>query len=237
MNLLEVREQFVKISGRYDLITDQTSYADNGADFYIKAGQNFLDRLRNAPKSENSVFAKLGAGEWYITFSRCRSIRAVWVNNSEGRSELEKKTLSWLYEEFSGTVASTDRGTPYYYCPARLRSTEEIDRDSLGVFFNYAEDSSEELRGILIFGPADEIIVVEVQGLFYSDELDRDVSTSYWTSNYPETLVKAAMHQLATFQRDHRDAGDWLKAMLLDLEGIDKDSVDEDIAAITQIRG
>lgn len=237
MNLLELRTQFVKISGRYDLVIDTTDYADNGADFYIQAGQNFLDRLRDTPKSSNSIFTKLAAGEWYVTFSKCRSIRDVWVNNSEGRSELEKKTMSWLYEEYSGLVSATDQGTPLYYCPAKLRSTDNVDQDDLGVFFNYTEDGSNELRGIIILGASDEDIVVELQGLFYSDELSRDSSTSYWTSNWPETLVKASMHQLATFQRDHTDATNWLKAIHADLEGIDKDGVDEMISDITQIKG
>lgn len=237
MNLLALRTQFVKISGRYDLVVDTTVWADNGADFYIQAGQNFLDRLRDTPKSYNSIFTKLETGEWYVTFSKCRSIREVWINNTEGRSQLEKKTMSWLYEEYSSTVASTDQGTPLYYCPARLRSTDNIDQDELGVFFNYTEDSSSELRGIIILGAPDEDIVVETQGLFYSDELDRDISTSYWTDNWPETLVKATMHQLATFQRDHTDAANWLKAIYSDLEGIDKDSVDEMISDINQIKG
>lgn len=237
MNLLEVRTQFVKISGRYDLVVDQIDWADNGADFYIQAGQNFLDRLRDTPKSFNSIFKKLAAGEWYVTFAKCRSIQGVWVNNTEGRSELEKKYLSWLYKEFSSTIVATDQGTPLYYCPARLRSTDETDRESLGVFFNYAEDNSSELRGILIFAPPDEEIVVEIQGLFYSDELSLDASISYWTDNWPETLIKSTMYQLATFQRDHRDAKEWLRTVYGDLDEIDKDVVNEAVCDINQIKG
>jgi hypothetical protein len=237
MNLLELRTQFVKISGRYDLVVDTTAWADNGADFYINAGQNYLDRLRDTPKSYNSVFTALDAGEWYVTFARCRSIREVWINNSEGRSQLAKRSMNWLYGQYTAPVSETDPGTPLYYCPARLRSTDNIDQDDLGVFFNYIEDGSDSLRGILIFVPADEKIVVEVQGLFYSDELSVDVSESYWTLNWPETLVKASMYQLAIFLRDHRDADSWKTAIYSDLEGLDKDMVDESIAAITQIGG
>lgn len=237
MNLLEVRRQFVRISGRYDLVIDQTAWADNGANFYIQAGQNFLDRFRDAPKAYSSVFRELAVGEWYVTFSKCRTIHNVWINNTEGRSVLEKKDMSWLYAEYSSTIASTDQGTPLYYCPARLQSDDSIDQDALGVFFNYVEDGSSELRGILIFGAPDEAIVVEIQGLFYSEDLDRDISTSYWTDNWPETLVKASMVQLATFQRDHRDADAWINAVKVDLDGIDRDGVDEMISSITQIRG
>jgi hypothetical protein len=45
------------------------------------------------------------------------------------------------------------------------------------------------------------------------------------------------MYQLATFQRDHRDAKDWLTSIYSDLEGLDKDVVDESITDITQIGG
>lgn len=237
MNLVELREQFVKISGRYDLIVDTTDWADNGADFYIQAGQNYLDRIRDTPKSYNSIFTELAAGEWYVTFARCRSIREVWINNTEGRSQLDKRSMNWLYGKYTALVNTTDQGTPLYYCPAKLRSTDHTDREALGVFFNYVEDASDSLRGILIFAPADEAIVVEVQGLFYSDELLIDISESYWTLNWPETLIKASMYQLATFLRDHRDAKDWQTAIYSDLEGLDKDMVDESIASITQIGG
>jgi len=237
MMLLELREQFVKISGRYDLVVDRVDWADNGADFYIQAGQNFLDRLRDTPKSESSIFAGLAAGEWYTTFARCRSINEVWINNTEGRSQLEKKPMAWLYQEFSGLVSTTDRGTPLYYCPAKLRSTDDTDRTSLGTFFNYTEDNSDSLRGILIMGTPDEAIVAEIKGLFYSSALTVDASESYWTLNWPETLVKATMMQLAIFQRDHRDAGEWKKAIYADLEGLDKDVVDESVSEINQIIG
>ena len=237
MNLLELRTQFVKISGRYDLVVDQTDWADNGADFYIQAGQNFLDRLRDTPKSDNTIYTELAIGEWYVTFAKCRSIKEVWINNTEGRSQLEKKPMNWLYGEFSGTVALTDQGTPLYYCPARLRSTDNADQNNLGIFFNYTEDGSDTLRGILIFGPADEKIVVEIQGLFYSDTLSVDLDESYWTLNWPETLIKAALYQLAIFQKDATDIKDWLGSIYADLEGIDKDVIDETIAEINQIRG
>lgn len=237
MNLVEVREQFVKISGRYDLVVDTTDWADNGADFYLQAGQNYLDRLLNTPKSESSYFKKLTAGQWYLTFQKCRAIHEVWINNSEGRSQLTKKTMAWLYEEFSGLVGATDNGTPLYYCPAKLQAQDDTDREDLGVFFNYTMDDSDHLRGILIFGPPDESIVVEVKGLFYSTELVADTTESYWTLNWPETLVKAAMQQIAIFQRDHQDAVGWKSAISEDLMGIDKDTVDEGMSGVNQIVG
>lgn len=237
MTLLELREQFVKMSGRYDLVVDDTDWADNGANFLIQAGQNFLDRLRDNPKSNNTIFKELASGSWYMTFSGCRAIKEVWINNAEGRSQLERKNLPWLYRNFSATVGSTDSGTPLYYCPARLRSTDPSDQMNLGTFFNYILSDSNDLRGILILGPPDESIVVEVQGSFYSDALALDADESYWTVNWPETLIKAALYQNDVFNKNSKGMSDWLSAIDMDLLGIDKDVVDETTSHITQIKG
>lgn len=237
MTLVELREQFVKLSGLYDLVVDTTDWKDNGADFYIQAGQNLLDRLRDTPKSSNTVFKELAAGEWYLTFSGCRSIQEVWINNATGRSELTKKDLPWLYQGFSSLISETGTGTPLYYCPARLRSTDPGDQTNLGTFFNYVKTGSDDLRGILILGPPDEAIVVEVQGLFYSDALAADANESYWTINWPETLIKAALYQVEVFNRNSEGMKDWMTAINADVEGIDKDVIQEEITTINQIRG
>jgi hypothetical protein len=237
MTLVEVREQFVKLSGRYDLVVDTTDWADNGADFFIQSGQDYLDRLHFAPKAENTIFEELAAGEWYVTFAKCRAIREVWINNTEGRSQLTKKDMSWLYQQFSALVSETDSGTPLYYCPAKLRSTDHADRTNLGTFFNYVKDDSDALRGILIFCPADEAIVVEIQGLFYSDALSSDTDTSYWTDNWPAVLIKAALYQVEVFNRNTEGMKDWKFAIEDEFIGIDKDTVEESIVGITQIKG
>ena len=97
MNLLEVRTQFVKLSGRDDLINEDDS--DNGADFFINSGQRFLDRRIDFRKSIGRVFKPLAVDSWYIQFEGCRSIEKVWANNSEERWELERKDLYWLHKD------------------------------------------------------------------------------------------------------------------------------------------
>lgn len=237
MTLVQIREQFAKLSGRYDLIVDTTDWADNGADFFIQAGQDYLDRLRYNPKADNTIFEELAAGAWYLTFEKCRSIKDVWINNTEGRSKLVKKDLFWLYEEFSALVSETDRGTPLYYCPARLRSTEKTDQISLGTFFNYVKADSDDQRGILILGPPDESIVVEIHGLFYSDALTADGSESYWSQNWPIVLVMASMRALEVIFRGSKSMTSWDNAIAKELEGLDKDSVDEEVDTLNQIEG
>ena len=237
MTLVELRQQFVELSGRYDLVVDTTDWVDAGADFYIQAGQDYLDRLHYAPKAENTIFEELAAGGWYVTFSKCRAIKEVWINNTEGRSKLTKKDMSWLYQEYSGLISATDQGTPLYYCPARLRSTDKTDQDALGSFFNYVKDDSDALRGILIFCPPDEKIVVEIQGLFYSDTLVLDADKSYWSENWPAILIKAALYQVEVFNRNTEGIKDWKFAIEDEFLGIDKDTIEESNAEFNQIEG
>lgn len=237
MTLVQLREQFVKLSGRFDLVVNTTSWADNGADFFIQAGQDYLDRYYFNPKAINTIFEELSANNWYLTFSKCRAIKEVWINNTSGRSQLIKKDMSWLYREYSSLVSATDSGTPLYYCPAKLRSTEYTDKESLGVFFNYIKDNSDALSGILIFVPPDETIVVELQGLFYSNILTIDSSVSYWSENWPAILIKAALYQVEVFNRNSEGTRDWKAAIDDELVGLDKDTVEEEVTDITQIEG
>ena len=237
MDLVTLRQQFVELSGRYDLVVDTTDWADAGADFFIQAGQDYLDRLHFTPKAENAIFEELAAGAWYVTFAKCRSIKEVWINNTEGRSKLTKKDMSWLYQKYSGLISATNNGTPLYYCPARLRSTDNTDQTNLGTFFNYIKDGSDALKGILIFCPPDEAIVVEIQGLFYSDALTLDADESYWSENWPAILIKAALYQVEVFNRNTEGMKDWKFAIEDELLGIDKDTIEESNAEFNQIEG
>ena len=237
MDLVTLREQFVKLSGRYDLIVDTTDWADNGADFFIQSGQDFIDVRYKNIKAFNSIFEELSAGDWYLTFGKCRVIKDVWINNTTGRSQLIKKDFSWLYQEYSALISTTGQGTPLYYCPARLRSTNSTDRTNLGSLFNYVKDNSDALRGILLFPPPDESIVVELNGLFYSDTLTIDSSVSYWSENFPAILIKAALYQVEVFNRNTEGMKDWLMALDADLIGLEKDIIEENIVDINQVKG
>ena len=92
MDLLGVRQQFIKLSGRYDLATTnvETHDTDNGADYFINAGQRYLDRHFYTLKSIGRRFDAVAADSWYLTFQRCRAIKSVWCNDDEARWKLTK---------------------------------------------------------------------------------------------------------------------------------------------------
>jgi len=69
MNLKEIRQEFAEKSGQLDLVNEDGS--DNGANFYLNAGQQYLDKLiekkgeelfeeefGELPKSEEEIWNK-----------------------------------------------------------------------------------------------------------------------------------------------------------------------------------
>jgi hypothetical protein len=238
MDLVAVREQFVKLSGRYDLVVNTTLWADAGADFYINAAQDFLDRRSNIWKKTSRLFNSLAAGTWYQTFQRCRVIEDVYINNATGRSKLTKKDFHWLHEQFADTIATEGNGTPLYFCPAHLRTQDSTDMDSLAAFFNYVIADDETYRGVIILPPPDETIVIEVFGQFYSAELSADDDESFWSINHSDILILASLYQLEVLaHRNTQGANDYLIQLDRVLADIDKDIAEEDSYGVNQIEG
>jgi hypothetical protein len=235
MNLGEIREKFVQFSGRYDLINSDGS--DNGANFFVSAGQKFLDRRIDFRKTQGVYFKSLSTDEWYLKLQNCRSLEKIWVNTTEERWQLEKKDLSWLYKEYPDSISETDSGDPLYWAPAELRGIRTADKDDQGDFFNYVlgESGREDFSGIVILPPTNEAITIELHGKFYSPKLVNDSDTSYWSVVVEETLLMAALYRLEIFYRNTEGAKDWLGAIDLDLADIDKDSVQEDNANVDQM--
>lgn len=241
MDLLGIRQQFCKLSGRYDLATTSVSEfdTDNGADFFINAGLRFLDRLGYTPKTLGRVFVKVAANSWYTTFQYCRSIQEVWVNNDEERYQLVKYREGELAYYYNELVSETDTGEPLYYSPACIRVVEGgSDRTDLGEFFNYVKtDDDGTYNAIMFLPPVDEEYIVEIIGNFYTPELSSNTDENYWSITNPDVLIKAALYQVEVFHRNSTGARDWLEAINIDTSSIDKDTVDEDVAEFTSMEG
>jgi hypothetical protein len=237
MNLGEIREKFVQFSGRYDLIN--TDDSDNGADFFINAGQRFLDRRVDFRKSDGRQYKELTSGNWYFKLQNCRTLERVWVNTSEERWQLIRKDLIWLRNEYPSLINATDQGDPNYWAPAILRGMDITDMNNQGTFFNYAlaEAGNEDYQGLVILPPPDTSVVVELWGKFYSPTLTLDTNESYWTVTAPETLVASALYRLEIMYRNSEGAKDWLAAIDVDLRDLDKDNIQEDVTNVDTMEG
>lgn len=238
MNLLQIRTKFIELSGRYDLVVDTTDYVDNGANFYITAGQEFLDRRSNVWKKKSWIFESIAAGVWYVKFQRCRVMESVFVNSATGRSKLVKKDLLWLYEEFSEPITDASNSTPLYFAPAILRTEDSTDKDVLGSFFNYIVASDDPYRGMVILPPPDEAVVVSILGQFYSAELSDDTDENFWSIMHSSLLILASLYQLEVLgHRNTQGSKDYLEAIDIALIDIDKDIAGEESNDVDQLDG
>jgi len=229
MNLLDIRTQYVKLTGRYDLITDATSWADNGANFFIQSGQNLIERLvGDLPESEGRLWETITSGVYYVGFQkRCRMIFDVWANNGENRIQLERKSWKDLKEIYTSTIANTGTGCPIYYCPAKLREIDAADQNNTGEFFNYTLANSKDFRGIVIMPPVDGNYDIEIFGKFLQTALTLDEDENFWTLVYPEILIRAAVYQTELTYRGRSAVSKLYESLLLELIEIDKDSIEE----------
>ena len=240
MNLLQIRQLFREISGRFDLVNEDGS--DNGANFYINEGRKFLDRLDENQKSWASTFKWLYPGLWGVQFAHCRAVKEVWISNDKGRWQLEKKRLQDLLGEYLRIPPSQrSTGSPLYYSPAVTRYMPESatvkDLEAFVGFVDIPSGNAHMYNSILIAPPANELMFVEITGLFYSQELTFDTDENYWTIMHPNLLVMAAMRQLEIVNRNTQGVNDWTNAIMAEAMQIGFDLVEELIAEVDNMEG
>jgi len=244
MNLLEIRTKFIELSGRRDLAT--IDYQDNGADFFLKAGQKTLDRFFGGDGTDTiqpaRVFKAIVAGDIGVTFENCRAIKEVWIADTTARMELIKKDLAWLHSEvLTEPISNLDQETPSYWSPAMIRITPDpselsaSDLTAIGTFMDYVAVNQHRYNGIVFGPPADGDYTIEIRGLFYSFWPSADTGENFWTYQHPELLIQAGIYKLETFMRNSEGMKDLYAALKLEVEGIDMDIVEQQMAGITQM--
>ncbi|MBU2395705.1 MAG: hypothetical protein KKH70_20415, partial [Gammaproteobacteria bacterium] len=202
---------------------------DNGADFFINAGQRFLDRRFETAKTYGRRFDSVAAGSYYQVFQNCRAISEVWCNDDEERWQLKRYDKITIRENFPDLVSAIDSGPPLYYMPLSLRSIDATDMTSLGTFLDYVKtDDDGTYNGILFVPPTDGTYVIETVGKFFHDELSDNDDENYWTTVSPDTLIKAALYQLEVSYRNTEGAKDWLNALTIEGKDMEFDLVEEE---------
>jgi len=131
MTKVELRRKFAELAGRLDLVTDYAGadYTDNGADFFLEAGQRELDRMFKYPKEVGRIWNTVAAGTYYMRFQDCRAIQHVWINDDEDAIELKKRDWQTLKNYYSDIVGDTTEDTPEYYSPAYIRPIPKVRYD------------------------------------------------------------------------------------------------------------
>jgi len=235
MNLLEIRTEFVRQSGRYDLVVNTNTYADKGANYFINSGQDYLDRQGVViPEAEGKIIRTISPNVYYLDFQkRCRVIQSVWANNAFNRVELEKINWEDLRNLYDSPISEISTGAPLYYCPAKLREVDVADKNNTGTFINFTKTDSYDYRGILILPPVDENYDIEVFGKFYQKKLVLDEDSNYWSIETPSTLIVAALRQLEISYRNVKARLEWEGIIMEDLRNLDMDIVEEETSSIS----
>lgn len=250
MNLLQVREQFVKISGRYDLVDDTTDYGDKGANFYIQQGQNYLDRRINLDKTWGRIFVDIAADDFKVEFQSCRAIKEVWVMDSTSRLRLDQIPMEELrgtdektgVNNFVKPFASMTTDKPKYYYPAKLRRMPEGgdfsgDSATIASYLDTKTTYDSTYNGIVFLPPADAAYVIEIIGRFYSKTLSLDADVNVWSEVYPNLLIMSALRQLETMFRGAKSVDAWTKSIDAEIVDVEKDLIEEEINQVNQMDG
>lgn len=244
MNLLEIRKQFIRVSGRYDLVVDTTDWVDNGANFYINSGQLYLDQKVETKLSESVFYKKLVAYSVGCCFPDCRAVREVWIQDytNSCRYQLDKYSRQEVREYYLIEYSDVPSQTVYgYYLPTLRTYPDNLTIDKIESYIGWMDSQPSRgtgvYNGIIIVPPTDHEIVVEVIGLFSTPDMSEDTDETYWAKKFPALLIWSALRQLEITYRNTEGAKDWENAITQQLAEIDKDMVEEDITDINQMEG
>jgi len=169
--LYSVREKFVKMSGRAELVTSFAGgdYTDNGADWFINGAQKWLDLSFGHVKSVRRHVATLAADEWFLTVEQLRSVRKVWGFDSDGdRMTFEQADLHSILDGLDVTSS----GTPAYWAMNVVGVSPELQSTSLGSFEGTSDmvkvaDDYFKKNGLIFDTPTDEAITIHLYGRFF----------------------------------------------------------------------
>lgn len=252
MDYKDIRKKFVELSGRYDLVNPD--WTDNGADFFLNEGQQFLDRLQDIGKSQAKHIQSVAAGTIKVYSVGLRAVLNVWIGTSaDGLTELGKCDIKYLRSLYGEQLGDIDQGTPEWYAPAIFRPFPDTSTTtSWSGYYDYDDlivpavggTGHYTYTGIVIMPPPDGTIYVSIYGLFYSPTLTATLAAgvwtqtkSFWSEVFPGTLIQAGLMKLEMFYRNTEGVKDWESGIMKDMSGFDKDAAEEEASGITEMGG
>lgn len=236
MSLLEARKQFVRATGRYDLVSGpvlypmdidhaSNNYTDRGANYFLAAGQRMLDRMLEYQRQATELSYTLATNAMSLNLpGNVRSVKGVVVQDDADDEQFNaiKKDLRWLrwkYGSDVATLASVAVGEPIYYAPGFLR----VEAPTTG------NSSTEVKRKLVLMPPADKqyTIVVEVD---LKSSLVNDTDVSWWSEEELDVLVSAARYKLEIDERNREGARLFLEEVQFAVDRISADLTAEEAA-------
>jgi hypothetical protein len=221
-----------------NLVLDTTNYVDNGADFYINAGQRWLDRKMTDRLSVTSAIITAPVYSVSITFPFCRNLQQVFVMDltTGERTQLERMEAIELRDTYYGTT-DLEYGTPLYYSPTFMTTNIALPlKATLTAYAGFKGTTpptipADEVYDGILFGPPCDIErLFEVWGRFYTPQLTSDGDYNFWTTVHPELLVMSACRMIEVFSRNTEGVKDWENSINTQLGDMDSDLAEEELA-------
>lgn len=242
MDYLDIRKKFCEISGRRDL--QNSDYTDNGADFFLNAGQRHLDRMIEGGKIRARSVNPVTAGSIVVPVLGLRAVKEVWYTKTDGTElyQLSKESLNAIRNYYESKLSTNTGDAPYYYAPAQFRPyPDNIASASWSGYQDIEDlllgDTHYNYHGVVIMPSPTVNCYISIIGLFYSPTLSATLSgatwtqtKSFWTEQHPDTLISAAMYKMETLYHNQGAAADSKNAMTEGVLGLDYDFAEEDIA-------
>lgn len=240
MNLIQIREMFVKHSGRYDLV-QSGSMKDAGANFFIQAGQRMLDRMdRTSAFSHNQAVAvvEVSIGQQEVQLPEVYNITQVEWGTSEAVPRVLKKQVIGRVLR----ALSAPRSEPLYYEQAVVQYKPSIEKLSTQLteipahYFDGAQFAFDSTC-LRLFPTPSRTGFLAVTGHFYSSKLEEDQDESIWSIKFPDLLVSASLWALEVFYRNTEGARDWMNHIALLINEQDARELEGEIYGINQMEG
>jgi len=246
MDLLGVKKEILRITGRYDLVVSRNDLSDAGILNAIHEGQKHLENMYDLPILKGRMYKKLQAGKSRIDTDRFHRIDSVYYRTSseEKFRPLEKAELPGLltvYPDF--TQSAPDGGRPFYWDFNYDRLTddsltvEELEEEGVYVYDSVNENPEEGADSILVRPVPNQEGTVMVLGLMRAKVLEQDADTNYWTVMAPKALVYATCLFLEGDKRNTEGTRDWANMIDIIMLPIAQKEIEKEDLNLGQMRG
>lgn len=220
-NLLGIRQRFITYSGRADLASTSsvTNDTDEGADFFIQAGQDYLESILGTENSLLYLDYTTAAGDVTINLEYASGAESIV---SPDKLYKMAKASDSDYEVASMTYRSLD------YLLYNYPDWDDTTQDEPVDWGWEMEQGEDKIR---IMPPADDVYTIRVYGKAFPDVLTDNTDTNVWTNKYPQILIAAALHQLYSFYGQDDDAVAKQNFIVHWMNQIDKKQVERELQA------
>lgn len=227
MNTAEIRQLFVDLTGRMDLLGQDakgeylSTITPAPMDVYIQSGLKTLDRML-ATDAPGNVLTQInlatGFNSTTLPFG-FRQVQAVWLLSADNHNVRE--ALRRVKEQ----AETGSRGTPKTYALASLRAHPHLSQTDDFVATpqaNVAIPTPGPLS-LLFDKLADREYIVQIMGVAHNFIPQSEYDSCWWFVEHPLLVVKAAAYHLEVSYRNTEGSRDWLLAVGEDMRQVNAD--------------